>query len=91
MASPASFSRSKAVFNLGHDDCIDVLALARIIAAELGLKDVRLETTGGERGWPGDSPLVHLDTKKMKALGWTSRVPIPDGIRATVRFLAGQP
>jgi UDP-glucose 4-epimerase len=82
---------TKSVFNLGHDDIIDVLAVARIVTSELGLKDVRFATTGGERGWPGDSPLVHLDTEKIKSLGWTPHVPIPDGIRDTVRFLAGRP
>jgi UDP-glucose 4-epimerase len=77
----------KAVFNLGHDDDIDVLTVARIVTSELGLADVRFETTGGERGWLGDSPLVHLDTGKIKSLGWMPRISISDGIRDTVRFL----
>jgi len=78
----------KAVFNLGHDETVDVLTLARTVVAELGLRDVRLEPAGGARGWPGDSPLVHLDTARIKALGWAPRIPIADGIRETVRFLA---
>jgi UDP-glucose 4-epimerase len=82
---------NQAVFNLGHDDDIDVLAVARIVTSELGLADVRFATTGGKRGWPGDSPLVHLDTGRIKALGWAPRVSIPDGIRDTVRFVAAQP
>ena len=30
------------------------------------LKNVNYQFTGGKRGWVGDSPLVHLDTKKAK-------------------------
>lgn len=81
----------KNVFNLGHDDFINVLEVARLITDELGLRDVRLRTTGGARGWLGDSPIVHLDTARMKALGWAPRIPIPDGIRATVRYLVEHP
>ena len=82
---------TKAVFNLGHNVDIDVLTVARIVTSELGLADVRFETTGGERGWLGDSPLVHLDTGKIKSLGWRPRISIPEGIRDTVRFLVQQP
>jgi UDP-glucose 4-epimerase len=81
----------KNVFNLGHDDFLNVLDVARIITEELGLGDVKLRMTGGVRGWLGDSPLVHLDTARIKALGWSPRIPIPDSIRATVRYLKEHP
>ena len=60
----------KNIFNLGHDEIMNVLDLADIVVQELGLKRVQYRTTGGERGWLGDSPFVHLDTTKLKALGW---------------------
>jgi len=81
----------KNVFNLGHDEFMNVLDLADIIVEELGLKRVRYLTTGGERGWLGDSPLVHLDTTKLKALGWRPQVSIERGIRNTVRYLLAHP
>src|SRR6185503_20545279 len=81
----------KSTFNLGHDDFLNVLDVARIITGELGLTDVRLRMTGGVRGWLGDSPLVHLDTTRVKALGWKPTIPIPDSIRATVRYLVEHP
>lgn len=77
----------KNVFNLGHDAFMNVLDLADIIVDELNLRGVRYVTTGGERGWLGDSPFVHLDTTKLKALGWRPRVSIEQGIRSTVRYL----
>ncbi|MGC3989248.1 MAG: NAD-dependent epimerase/dehydratase family protein [Chthoniobacteraceae bacterium] len=85
------YEGNKGVFNLGHDDFMNVLDLAAIVTSELGLKDVKLVTTGGERGWLGDSPFVQLDTARMKSLGWTARISIEEGIRATVRHLIENP
>jgi UDP-glucose 4-epimerase len=81
----------KNVFNLGHDEFITVLDLADIIVEELGLKRVRYLTTGGARGWLGDSPFVYLDTTKIKAFGWQPQVSIEQGIRNTVRYLQAHP
>ena len=81
----------KNIFNLGHDEFMNVLDLADIIVEELGLKRVRYRTTGGERGWLGNSPFVHLDTTKLKALGWRPQVSIERGIRTTVRYLQAHP
>jgi UDP-glucose 4-epimerase len=81
----------KNIFNLGHDAFMNVLDLADIIVDELNLKGVRYVTTGGERGWLGDSPFVHLDTTKLKALGWRPRVSIEQGIRDAVRYLQAHP
>jgi UDP-glucose 4-epimerase len=81
----------KNVFNLGHDASMNVLDLADIIVDELNLRGVRYITTGGERGWLGDSPFVHLDTTKLKALGWRPRISIEQGIRNTVQYLQAHP
>jgi UDP-glucose 4-epimerase len=34
---------------------------------------VRLEYTGGDRGWKGDVPVVRLNTGRIRSLGWTCR------------------
>ena len=81
----------KSVFNLGHDDFLNVLDVARIVIEELGLVGTTLRMTGGVRGWLGDSPFVHLDTSRIKALGWRPTIAIPESIRATVRYLADHP
>src|SRR3984885_5775256 len=81
----------KNVFNLGHDEFMNVLDLADIIVEQLGLTGVRYVMAGGERGWLGDSPFVHLDTTKLKALGWRPQVSIEQGIRNTVRYLRADP
>ena len=77
----------KAVFNLGHDAHVNVVEVASAVAEEMGLQGVMFKMAGGRRGWPGDSPLVHLDTTRMRMLGWSPRIPILEGIRDTARFL----
>lgn len=81
------FQGRKGIFNLGHDAFLNVLDLARIVTSELGLDGVEFVTSGGERGWLGDSPVVHLETSRIKELGWVPRISIEEGIRATTRFL----
>lgn len=75
------------VFNLGHEDCLNVLAVADLVCEEMGLAGVRYRTTGGTRGWKGDAPFVHLDTARLRGLGWAPTISIEEGIRCTVRYL----
>lgn len=81
----------KNVYNLGHDYFLTVVEVVKIILDELKLKDVQLDFAGGKRGWVGDSPLVHLDTSKLKSLGWNPQTSIEEGLRRTVRYLKERP
>jgi len=83
--------KGKNVFNLGHDDWMNVKDLAKIIIDEMGLSNVAFSFTGGKRGWVGDSPFVHLETARLKSLGWKPETSIADGIRKTVRYLLDNP
>jgi UDP-glucose 4-epimerase len=77
----------KNIFNLGHNDYINVVKVADIIAEEMNLQKVKYRFTGGERGWKGDSPFVLLDTAKIKKLGWLPKISIEEGIKRTVKYL----
>ena len=79
------------VFNLGHDGCLNVLAVADLVCEEMGLAGVRYRTTGGARGWKGDAPFVQLDTARLRSLGWAPTISIEEGIRRTARFLLAHP
>lgn len=81
----------KGIFNLGHDETMGVLDVARLVCREMGLTNVRFECTGGARGWVGDSPLVRLDCRQIKRLGWRPETDIETGIRRTVRYLLDNP
>lgn len=88
------FGEAKArvnLFNLGHTEYVNVRAVADAITDEMGFKGVKYRFTGGARGWVGDSPLVHLDTSRMQALGWRPKVSIEETVRRTVRWLLANP
>ncbi|HTR72499.1 MAG TPA: NAD-dependent epimerase/dehydratase family protein, partial [Solirubrobacteraceae bacterium] len=74
------------IYNLGTDETIVVDDSVQIIAEHLGLSPA-IERTGGRRGWTGDSPLIRLDTKRIRDLGWQPRLTIPEGIARTLDWL----
>jgi UDP-glucose 4-epimerase len=78
------------VFNLGHRDWIEVKESIQVITKTMGLSP-RIEYAGGERGWPGDSPKILLDTKRIQDLGWAPTKTIEESVVETLKFLAENP
>jgi UDP-glucose 4-epimerase len=78
-----------AVYNLGTDESITVDESIAVITGHLGVSPV-LEHTGGERGWAGDSPLIHLDTTKIHSLGWAPTLSIRESVIKTLEWLDGR-
>jgi UDP-glucose 4-epimerase len=74
------------IYNLGTSETITVAESIAIILAHLSLSP-RIEYGGGERGWTGDSPLIHLDTARIRALGWAPRLSIAQAVRRTLQWL----
>lgn len=75
------------VINLGCDTATQVTRIAEIVVEEMGLDNVTFSYTGGTRGWKGDVPYFHLDTTKMKKLGWTATLSSDDAVRKTTKIL----
>lgn len=61
-----------SVFNVATNDYITVNEIAELAVEVMGLPrdSVRLEHTGGDRGWKGDVPIVRFDCARIRALGW---------------------
>ncbi len=77
-------------FNVGNEDWIDVLEIARIVSEVLGLKP-RVVLRGGTpdgRGWPGDVKLMLLSIEKLKSLGWRPRYSSSEAVRLTAKAIA---
>jgi UDP-glucose 4-epimerase len=74
------------IYNLGTDETIVVDDSVQIIAAHLSLSP-ELEHTGGRRGWTGDSPLIHLDTARIRGLGWRPTLTIRQAVVRTLSWL----
>jgi UDP-glucose 4-epimerase len=78
------------IFNLGTDEYVHVDDSIGYICERLGVRPV-LEKTGGDRGWIGDNPFIFLDCARMRALGWTPKLTIRDGIIRTLDYLKANP
>lgn len=74
------------IYNLGTDESVTVDESIAIITGHMGLSP-HIERTGGRRGWTGDSPLIHLDTSRIRALGWRPRLTIGEAVVRTLRWL----
>ena len=75
------------VFNLGCESSIKVADIARIVAEEMKLQDVKFRYTGGERGWPGDAPYILFNVEKMRKLGWSASHTSAEAVRIAARRL----
>jgi UDP-glucose 4-epimerase len=74
------------IYNLGVDETVVVADSVDIVSRHLALTP-EIEYTGGRRGWPGDSPLIHLDTTRIRELGWRPRLAIEPAILRTLQWL----
>ncbi|MFQ6065400.1 MAG: NAD-dependent epimerase/dehydratase family protein, partial [Candidatus Bathyarchaeia archaeon] len=69
-------SKEVEIYNIGSEDQTSVKKIAKIVAEEMGLKEVEFRYTGGirgGRGWIGDVKTMFLDISKIKRLGWKPR------------------
>jgi len=76
------------VFNVGSEDQVDVLTIAKIVSEEMELNNVNFRVTGGVdggRGWVGDVKNMLLDVSKIKGLGWKPRYNSAEAVRLTVK------
>jgi UDP-glucose 4-epimerase len=71
------------IYNLGTEHTVIVDRSISIIAEHMGLEP-SIEHTGGARGWPGDSPLIRLDTTRIRSLGWAPSLSIEQAIARTL-------
>jgi UDP-glucose 4-epimerase len=78
------------LYNLGTDETVVVNDSIAVICEHMGVTP-ELEYTGGRRGWAGDSPLIHLDCARIRALGWSPTLTIPDAIKRTLRWFDANP
>lgn len=78
------------IYNIGSEDRIGVTDIARIVAKEMGLNGVRLDYTGGDRGWTGDVPFMGLSIDRIKALGWRPKHNSEDSVCLCIRALLAE-
>jgi UDP-glucose 4-epimerase len=74
------------IYNLGTDETVLISEEARTVAEHLALEP-ELDYAGGRGGWLGDSPLIYLDTTRIRSLGWRPKLTIREGVLRTLRWL----
>lgn len=74
-------------YNVATKDWISVKEIADIVVKEMGLKDVRYIYTGGDRGWKGDVPVIRLDSKKIRKIGWRNYLTSFQAISLSVKSM----
>lgn len=89
-ALEAGTATKVGIFNLGTPEYCHVDDSIGWITSHLGLEPT-LHYTGGDRGWVGDSPFIFLDTTRIRALGWTPKLTIREGIIRTLEYLQTNP
>ena len=73
--------------NISSRERLTVSKIVEIIREGLNLKDLEVQYTGGERGWPGDVPATDLDIGLLRSLGWEPKVQIESGVQQYLKWL----
>jgi len=73
------------VYNVATGDYITVHEIALLAAECLGLADVNLIYSGGNRGWKGDVPIIRLNTDRIKSLGWQRSLSAREALKSSIK------
>lgn len=71
-------------YNVATLDHITVTEIADLTVKLLGLTDVAYRYTGGDRGWKGDVPVVRLDSRKIRSLGWANKYTTQEAMKKSL-------
>jgi UDP-glucose 4-epimerase len=82
--------QSFRAYNVATGDYVTVDEIAALALHVLALDpaEVALEHTGGARGWKGDVPVVRLDTRRIRDLGWGHSLGSAQALARAMRALA---
>jgi UDP-glucose 4-epimerase len=62
--------RRVEIFNIGSEDTLDVISIAKIVCNTMKLQNVELVTQQSVSGWIGDVKQMQLEVSKLEKLGW---------------------
>ena len=79
------FKAGEQVYNLSvNSEGTTVTKIAETVVEVMGLKDVKFNYTGGDRGWKGDVPRFSYDISKILSTGWEPKFTSDQAVRQTV-------
>ena len=71
------------IYNLGSEDSVDVMSIAKIVVKNMSPGNAKIVPTGGVdggRGWVGDIRHAHLDISKLKKIGWSPKLSSAEAV-----------
>ncbi|AJZ76141.1 NAD-dependent epimerase/dehydratase family protein [Candidatus Nitrosotenuis cloacae] len=89
----AKVKENVGIFNLGSDDSIEIMTVAKTVCKNMNLQEINIYTTGGidgGRGWKGDIKKAHLDISKLKNLGWKPKMSSVEAVDLTSREIINE-
>lgn len=77
------------VYNVATEDHLTVRRIADLAVECLGKEvgETRYEFSGGSRGWKGDIPVVRMNTRRMRSLGWSNKLSSEEALRSSLALL----
>jgi UDP-glucose 4-epimerase len=78
------------VFNVATEDFVTVDEIAKTVVDEMGLKMPEVAYSGGDRGWPGDVPVVRIDASKLAQLGFRPKLNSQQAVRKATQEILEQ-
>lgn len=80
------------VYNVATEDSLTVAEIGQLAMDCLGLPAGSTRVTFGseDRGWRGDVPVVKLDTRRIRALGWSNQMTTRQALEASLSELLAE-
>lgn len=75
-------------YNIGSEDWIEIKEIAEMVCKAMKVNP-KFRFTGGDRGWKGDVPLMILDIKKIRNLGWIPKINSKEAVKKTINEMLG--
>ena len=77
------------VYNVATEDHLTVRRIADFAVECMGKEvgETRYEFSGGSRGWKGDIPVVRLNTRRIRSLGWSNKLSSEEALRSSLASL----
>jgi UDP-glucose 4-epimerase len=72
-------------YNIGVEGSTTVKELADMARAEMGLRNVEYEFSGGDRGWKGDVPSFRFDQSKILNEGWKAQYTSNESVKLAIQ------
>lgn len=81
------YLKNYSYFNVATEDYITVKEIADIAIRITNSQNVKYIFTGGNRGWKGDVPIVRLNSKKIRNLGWKNKYSSKESIEISIKTI----